>query len=103
VRAYADPLLHGATAPDGVLGGAFPGYALYRASDGWLAVGALEPHFFVDLCAALGVDATADHAMLQRAFGEETMEHWEAWATARALPVVAVRQFHSDRGNLPGA
>jgi len=90
-RAFADPLRHGATAPDGVLGGAFPGYALYRASDGWIAAGALEPHFYTDLCAALGVAAAADHATLERAFGEETMAHWEAWAEARALPVVGVR------------
>jgi len=91
VRAYADPLRHGATAPAGVLGGAFPGYALYRASDGWVAVGALEPHFFADLCTSLGVDASADRAVLQHAFGGETMAHWESWAAERALPVVAVR------------
>jgi alpha-methylacyl-CoA racemase len=90
-EAFADPLRHGATAPDGVLGGALPGYDLYQASDGWVAVGALEPHFFHDLCAALGEGAAAGHADLRRAFAAGTMAHWEAWAAARALPVVAVR------------
>lgn len=35
------------------LSGAHPCYRVYRAADGWLAVGALEPQFWAALCAAL--------------------------------------------------
>ena len=89
--AFAEPLRHGMTTPRGVLGGALPGYGIYRARDGWVAVGALEPHFFADLCEALGLGPDAGREELQRAFGTETMEHWDRWAAERTLPVVAVR------------
>lgn len=35
------------------LSGRYPCYRLYPASDGWLAVGALEPQFWSELCRAL--------------------------------------------------
>ncbi|MDQ4057985.1 MAG: CoA transferase, partial [Actinomycetota bacterium] len=35
------------------LSGAFPCYRVYRAADGWLTVGALEPQFWTGLCDAL--------------------------------------------------
>ncbi|HEX2296140.1 MAG TPA: CaiB/BaiF CoA-transferase family protein [Actinomycetota bacterium] len=35
------------------LSGAYPCYRVYPASDGWLAVGALEPQFWVALCRAV--------------------------------------------------
>ena len=42
-------------AGDGMLTGAFPCYQAYTCADGLLlAVGALEPHFFDRLCAAIG-------------------------------------------------
>jgi crotonobetainyl-CoA:carnitine CoA-transferase CaiB-like acyl-CoA transferase len=36
------------------LSGAYPCYRLYPAADGWLTVGALEPHFWSALCDAIG-------------------------------------------------
>ena len=40
-----------------VLTGRFACYDCYRARDGkWLAVGAIEPHFYANLCKALGLE-----------------------------------------------
>ncbi len=51
------------------LSGAYPCYRLYRAADGWLAVGALEPGFWSALCEAIGrPDLTGDaYAVAERA------------------------------------
>lgn len=89
-EAFAEPLRRGLTVPGGILGGGDPGYGLYRAREGWIAVAALEPHFRVRLADALGVDA-ADRAALERAFASRSADEWERWAAERDLPVVAVR------------
>ncbi len=89
-RDAAAPLRAGLTAPDGVLGGAFPGYGLYRARSGWVAVAALEEGFRVRLAAALGVPL--DRGALERAFRTRTAEEWEEWGRERDLPMAAVRE-----------
>ena len=82
------PLHHGLTAPHGPLGGSRPGYRTYAAREGRVAVAALEAHFERALWAQLdlppGTDASAR-------FRERSADEWEAWALARALPIVAVR------------
>jgi crotonobetainyl-CoA:carnitine CoA-transferase CaiB-like acyl-CoA transferase len=92
---FAEPLRHGVTAPAGPLGGASPTYALYPARDGWVAVGALEPHFRDRLCAALDVDPTCGPDALAARLGERLAQRsaaeWEEWALARDLPLAAVR------------
>jgi crotonobetainyl-CoA:carnitine CoA-transferase CaiB-like acyl-CoA transferase len=99
---FADPLRFGLTAPDGVLGGALPGYGLYAARDGWVAVAALEPHFWRRLCDALGVpEARADRAALERAFAAEDARHWERWGREHALPIAAVRAPASPNEQAP--
>ena len=46
----------GADAPGGnVLDGRHPCYRLYRTADSWIAVGALEPKFWAELCSLLGL------------------------------------------------
>ncbi len=40
-RSFAEPLRQGLTTPGGVLGGGFPGYGLYRAREGHVALAAL--------------------------------------------------------------
>ncbi len=46
----------------GLLTGRYAWYDRYRAADGgWLAVGAIEPRFFANLCRALGCDQWIDH------------------------------------------
>jgi alpha-methylacyl-CoA racemase len=88
---FAEPRQYGVTAPGGILGGGLPGYAMYRAQDGWIAVAALEPHFWSTLVTELGLSPTADRGALEEAFLASTSEHWEEWARARGLPIVIVR------------
>jgi alpha-methylacyl-CoA racemase len=86
----AQPLEAGLTAPGGVLSGDFPLYSTYCASDGWIAVAALEPHFASGLVAALGL-VEADRAALEKVFRTRSAASWEAWALEHGLPIVEVR------------
>lgn len=79
---------HGLTAQGGALGGALPAYGLYQAREGWVAVAALEPHFWRRLCTELGVDGTRED--LEAAFSSRPARDWEIWARERDLPLVAV-------------
>ena len=88
VRDLAAPLRHGLTAPGGPLGGANPAYGVYAASEGVVAVAALEPHFRARLYEALGM---ADGTDLRAVFATKTAAEWESWALALDLPIVAVR------------
>jgi alpha-methylacyl-CoA racemase len=84
VKPFAAPLRHGLTAPGAMLGGGLPSYRLYQASDGWIAVAALEPHFWSALIGALGEDLTD-------AFAGASALSWERWGAERGVPLVAVR------------
>jgi crotonobetainyl-CoA:carnitine CoA-transferase CaiB-like acyl-CoA transferase len=88
----AQPLSEGLTRRGAILGGAHPGYNLYAAKDGWLAVAALEPHFEKHLAEALGLASLSAHA-LTVAFKRETAVHWEDWARRHDLPIVALRKL----------
>lgn len=88
---FAAPLVQGLTSPGGILGGGLPGYGLYRTSDGWIAVAALEEHFLYRLLLELGVEK-ADREALEEAFRERPASEWERWAAERDLPVAAVRE-----------
>lgn len=85
----AEPLRHGLTKPGGVLGGALPGYNVYPARSGRVAVAALEPHFLARLVELLDVDGT--HESLAAAFLARSASEWEAWGAEYDVPVVAVR------------
>jgi crotonobetainyl-CoA:carnitine CoA-transferase CaiB-like acyl-CoA transferase len=77
-----------------VLGGALPGYGLYAAADGWIALAALEPHFWTGLLEALGLSsAEADRDRLSAIFRGRPAMEWERWAADRGLPIVAVRSL----------
>jgi crotonobetainyl-CoA:carnitine CoA-transferase CaiB-like acyl-CoA transferase len=86
---FAEPLRYGLTTSGGLLGGALPGYGLYPARDGWVAVAALEPHFWERLTRELGL-GTPGRQQLGEAFQTRTAADWEAWAVAQDLPLVAV-------------
>ena len=88
-EAFAEPLKRGLTAPDGLLGGGFPGYNPYPAQDGWVAVAALETHFWERLKQELGLTA-GTQAELENVFATRTATAWEAWAATRGLPLAAV-------------
>jgi alpha-methylacyl-CoA racemase len=87
----------GLTAPGGVLGGGFPGYGLYRAREGHVALAALEGHFWERLLRELGVKG--ERRDLERIFQTRTAEQWEEWATERDLPLAAVRNPEHDEQN----
>jgi alpha-methylacyl-CoA racemase len=90
-RDLAAPVQAGLTAPGGWLGGGYPLYRFYQASDGWVAIAALEPHFAERLLAELNLKR-ADRGELERIFLQRTAAEWESWAAERDLPLAAVRQ-----------
>ncbi len=87
---FADPFRRALTTPDGVLGGAFPGYNLYRAKDGWIAVAALEPRFWQTLQAKLQPPGL-QYEDFQDVFSKRTAAEWEAWGVQHDVPIAAVR------------
>lgn len=89
IRDFAGPLTAGLTKPGAVLGGGFPFYGVYRTSDGWIAVAALESVFIKRLAAELNLTANA-RAELEAIFKMRTAAEWEQWATERDLPIKAV-------------
>ena len=89
-RWLAQPLAYRLTTPGALLGGGSAGYNVYASKDGWIAVAALEPHFARALGEALEI-LPLDKARLAARFAAESAQHWEAWARARDLPIVALR------------
>ena len=85
----AAPRRHGLTRAGGVLGGALPTYALYAASDGVVALAALEPHFAARIRADVG-DTEADAAAFARHFATRTAREWEAWGREHDVPIAIV-------------
>ncbi len=88
----AEPLRHGLTAANGILGGRLPHYNLYETHQGWIALAALEQHFWERLTSELGIrsaDTTCDE--LQRVFLTRSASEWEEWAAELDIPIVEVR------------
>jgi crotonobetainyl-CoA:carnitine CoA-transferase CaiB-like acyl-CoA transferase len=88
---FAAPWRYGLTTSTGILGGACPGYNLYPARAGWIAVAALEAHFWERLTREMGL-TTPDRTQLTQAFLTRTAREWEEWARQRDLPLVCVRE-----------
>lgn len=91
VERLAAPRQAGLTVPGAILGGGFPGYNLYRTKDGWLAVAALEPHFYERLCRQLGVSAPTYEALAAR-FELQTDAYWRRFAQDNDLPIAPVER-----------
>ena len=83
----AGPRRAGLTTPGAMLGGALPAYNLYAASDGWIAVAALEPHFATRLAEALLLPELT-HQALRETFARRGTAEWHAWARQHDLPLV---------------
>lgn len=92
-KRLAAPRNVGLTSAGAILGGGFPGYNLYRTKDGWVAVAALEPHFYQRLCEQLGVPAPSYQAMAAR-FALETNAYWSRFAEEYDLPIASVTDPH---------
>jgi alpha-methylacyl-CoA racemase len=94
-----------------LLTGKYACYDVYEARDGrWLAVGAIEPRFFANLCAALGVPELAEHQMddarqdelraaLQLAFAKRDRDDWVAELADTdtcVSPVLSIAEVSAD-------
>jgi alpha-methylacyl-CoA racemase len=84
---FALPVKYGATDPSGFLGGRSPRYRLYKAKSGWVAVAAIEEHFWQKLILKIGASYGEN---LEKYFLKKTDRVWEKWAIANDLPVVRV-------------
>jgi crotonobetainyl-CoA:carnitine CoA-transferase CaiB-like acyl-CoA transferase len=85
---FAEPLRYGSTIPGAYLGGGIPEYNMYRTSDGWVAVAALEPHFKHRLEHTLKV---ADAEGYQAAFALRSSAYWQDWGQQLDIPIETVR------------
>jgi crotonobetainyl-CoA:carnitine CoA-transferase CaiB-like acyl-CoA transferase len=92
--AFALPLKYSLTGNNTLLGGLLPGYNLYKAKEGWVAVAALENHFLQRL-----VDESdfgeITHGNLANFFSKRTAHEWGTWAIENDLPIVEVKDRHS--------
>ncbi len=86
----AAPWRLGMTRPGGVAGGTLPGYRLYPALQGWVAVAALEGVFWQRLFKELGFQTPPSAQELGEVFLTRTAQDWQAWAEERDLPVARV-------------
>ena len=83
--AMAEPLRHGCTLPGALLGGGNPEYNVYLATDGWIAVAALEPHFKQRLERALAVGTIEEYRDI---FATRSAAEWQQWGQERDIPIV---------------
>jgi crotonobetainyl-CoA:carnitine CoA-transferase CaiB-like acyl-CoA transferase len=92
------PRRWGLTAPDGAVGGAHAGYAVYPCKDGRVAVAALEPHFAAALCKVAGVAppdpsmrAPATRAAVAAFFSGHTRAQLQELAQEHDLPLHSMK------------
>jgi len=96
-QAFAAPLKYGLTHPEGALGGALPVYNLYPAQDGWIALAALEIHFWEALARELGLEPLEiRYEDLQRFFLTHGAAYWETWGKEHDLPIGVVKSSWQD-------
>ena len=88
---FADPLRYGVTSEGGPLGGGLPRYNIYRTLDGWIALAALESHFWERLQHELQLSEPTQEKLGQVFLARRSLD-WEEWASERDLPLVAVAE-----------
>lgn len=111
---YVDEYLATGTVPGpghNILTGRFACYDVYRCSDDrWVAVGAIEPHFYANLCKLIGCEQWLAHqtdddvqdqvrADFAAAFATRTMDEWIdvlAAADTCVSPVLTVPELVED-------
>lgn len=89
----SSPLRYGLTSRGGMLGGKLAQYNLYRARDRWVAVAALESHFWERLKKELRLNRSGV-TEISDVLRSRTAREWERWAVERDLPIVAVRRLN---------
>lgn len=85
---FAEPLRYGSTIPGASLGGGIPEYNIYKTSDGWVAVAALEPHFKRRLEETLKVASPEEY---RAAFILQNSAYWQEWGQQMDVPIETVR------------
>ena len=108
---HIDEYLATGEIPHNVLTGRYACYDTYHAADGgWLAVAAIEPRFWANLCRLLGLERWSDHqtddavqdeirADLRAAFATKTRDQWTAEFAAAdtcVSPVLGVDEVDVD-------
>ncbi|HWJ63566.1 MAG TPA: CaiB/BaiF CoA-transferase family protein [Acidimicrobiales bacterium] len=111
---YVDEYLATGTVPGpghNILTGRYACYDVYRcADDRWVAVGAIEPHFYANLCKLIGCEQWLAHQMdddvqdqvradFAAAFATRTMDEWVdvlAAADTCVSPVLTVPELVED-------
>lgn len=81
---------NGLSGPNDPLGGAMPTYGIYASADGFIALGAVEPHFRARTLEALGVADT--HTALARVFARQSTAHWEELAECVDIPITGIKE-----------
>jgi crotonobetainyl-CoA:carnitine CoA-transferase CaiB-like acyl-CoA transferase len=89
IKGFSVPMRYGLTDSNGLLGGASACYNIYRTRQGWIAVAALEPHFWNKLITHLGL-IELSYEDLQNIFLTRTAIEWESWADANDIPICAL-------------
>jgi crotonobetainyl-CoA:carnitine CoA-transferase CaiB-like acyl-CoA transferase len=85
---FAEPLRYGSTIPGATLGGGIPEYNIYKTSDGWVAVAALEPHFKQRLEDDLKVSTANEYRAV---FEQQSSAYWQEWGKLLDVPIETVR------------
>jgi alpha-methylacyl-CoA racemase len=119
---HVDEYLATGVTPHNVLTGRYACYDTYEAADGgWLAVAAIEPRFWANLCRLLGLEQWSDYqaddavqdqirADLRSTFATKTRDQWSevlAAADTCVSPVLSVAEvqvpvvdaMHPDHGS----
>lgn len=84
-----DAVRHGLMGGGAMLGGAYPGYGIYESADGFVALGAVEPHFFTRTLETFGVDGT--HEAMRKALAAKTTAELEDIAAQADIPLNGVK------------
>ena len=97
-----------------LLNGSVPHYNVYECSDGgWISIGSLEPHFFVNLCKVLGREDFIPHqydaskrdeiaAFFRETFKTKTRDEWFRILSETDIcagPVYSLREALDDPHN----
>jgi alpha-methylacyl-CoA racemase len=85
----AEPYHYGTTVAGATLGGGIPEYNIYRTTDGWVAVAALELHFKQRLESMLGIATPEEY---RAAFANHSSAYWQEWGHIQDVPIETVRE-----------
>jgi len=84
-----DAVRYGLTGEGALLGGSLPAYGIYPCADGHVALGAIEPHFWLNVLDTFGVDGT--HESVRTAFAEKTITELQSIAARADIPLNGVK------------